>query len=161
LPVTAYGQTHVALSKVNPELSVNISGTSAITGTEFNGTENGLDSLNILPNPPVVNIPSTDVLIGLGLMANIQGNVSVHEAWLKNLDDSLGTTANNLTLTSTGYTGWATFAGTKPTISMDTLEGELTLSGSALDQFDVEDTPNSALKTTIQNFTTDGTAPGV
>ena len=47
LPVTSYGQTHVALSKVNPELSVNISGTNAITGTEFNGTENGLDTLTI------------------------------------------------------------------------------------------------------------------
>ena len=161
LPVTSYGQTHVSLSKVNPELSVNISGTNEITQSEFNSTEIGLDGLNILSHPPVVNVASTDVSIGNGILANIQGNVSVHLAWLKDVDNRQGTTANNLTLTSTTYTGWATIAGTHSTLSMDTLEGELTLSGSALDQFDVEDTPNSALKTTIQNFTTNGTAPGV
>ncbi|HEY1600964.1 MAG TPA: putative Ig domain-containing protein [Pirellulales bacterium] len=161
LPVTSYGQTHVVLSNVNPELSVNISGTQAITGTEFNSTEIALDTINIQPKPPIVNVASTDVSIGNGVMANIQGNVSVHMAWLKDVDDRLGTTANNLTLGSTTYTGWATIAGTKPTLSMDTLQGELTVSGSALDQFDVEDTPNSAMKTTIENFTTDGTAPGV
>ena len=81
--------------------------------------------------------------------------------WLKEVDDRSGTTANNLTLTSTTFSGWTTNAGTHPTLSMDTLEGELTFTGSGIDQFDVEDTPNSAMKTTIRNFTTDDTAPGV
>ena len=159
LAVTSYGQTHVTLSKVNPELSVNISGTNEITQSEFKSTEIGLDGLSILPSPPIVNVAATDVSIGLGLMANIQGNVSVHLAWLKDVDDRQATAANILTLTATTYNGWATFAGTHPTLSFDTLQGELTLSANALEQFDVEDTPNSAMKTTIRNFTTDGTAP--
>ena len=161
LPVTSYGQTHVTLSKVNPELSVNISGTSEITQAEYNGTEIGLFGETIPANPPVVNFAATDVTIGSGVMANIQGNVSVHDLWLKEVDDRQGTSANSLTLNSTTYTGWTTVSGTHPTLTMDTLQGELTLRGSGTDQFDVEDTPNSAFKTTINNFTTDGNAPGV
>ena len=161
LPVTSYGQTHVTLSKVNPELSVSISGTSQISQANYNGTEEGLYSLTIPANPPVVNFAATDVTIGSGVMANIQGNVAVHQVWLKDVNDRQGTSANSLTLASTTYSGWTTIAGTHPTLSMDALQGELTLSGSGLDQFDVEDTPNTALKTTIRNFTTDGTAPGV
>ena len=76
LPVTSYGQTHMTLSKVNPELSVNISGTSPISQANYNGTENGLETLNIQPNPPVVNFAATDVTIGSGVMANIQGNIA-------------------------------------------------------------------------------------
>ncbi len=160
-PVTSYGQTHVTLSKVNPELSVSITGTSEITQANYNGTENGLETLNIQPNPPVVNFAATDVTIGSGVMANIQGNVAVHNVWLKDVDDRQGTSANSLTLNSTTYTGWATLAGAHPTLTMDTLQGELTLTGSGMDQFDVEDAPNSAMQTTIRNFATDGVGPGV
>ena len=81
--------------------------------------------------------------------------------YLKDVDDRLGTLAGNLTLTATGLSGWATTAGTPPTLSFNSLEGDLTISASMLDQFDVEDTPNSAYQTTIENFGTTGATAGV
>jgi hypothetical protein len=162
--VTSYGQTQVTLSKVNPELAVSITGTSQISQTNYQNTEVGLFVPTGAPlpsNPPLVNFAATTVTVGSGVMANIQGNVFIHGAWLQEVDDRQGTSANALILNGTGLSGWATAAGTHPTLSMDTLQGELTVTGSALDQFGVEDTPNTALKTTIRNFATEGTPPGV
>ena len=156
-PVETFGQTTVVLSKVNPQLSVSITGTTQIGATDYNN----LNAFLSFGGGSVIHYAGTQVTVGTGVLADVQGNVAVHRAWLKDVDDRQGAVANNVTLTSTTFTGWSTPAATHPTLTLDTLQGDVTLSGSAVDQFDVEGTPDSAPRVTIRNFATSGPAAGV
>ncbi len=157
LPIETFGQTTVVLSKVNPQLSVNITGTTPIGAADYNN----LNAYLSYGGGSVIHYAGTQVTVGTGLLADVQGNVAVHQSWLKDVDDRQGTVANNLTLTSTTLTGWSTPAATHPTLTLDTLQGDVVLSGSTVDQFDVEGTPDSAPRVTIRNFATSGPAAGV
>ncbi len=157
LPVETFGQTSVVLSKVNPQLSVSITGTTPITGADYDNLNSSLS----FGGGSVIDYVGTQVTIGSGALADIQGNVSVHQAWLKEVNDRQGTAANNFTLSAGALTSWATPAGTHPTLTFDSLQGDLAVGGSAVDQFDVEGTPDSAPRVTIQNFSTSGPASGV
>src|SRR5262249_22644756 len=141
-PGTSFGQTTVNVSKVNPQLSVTINGTTPITSNDqFN-----LTIYNSVTTP-LRNLVGTILTVGAGVLANIQGNVAAHNIWLKEVDDRSGTRADNVTLTSTTLTGWATATGgPSPMLSFDTLQGDITLTGSAFDQFAIEGTPTSAPK---------------
>jgi hypothetical protein len=157
--ITSFGQTHVNLTKVNPELSVTVSGTTPIT-------QANLDQLSYLlgyrPNtPPLNHVAATDLTLGAGVLANIQGDVGAQNLWMREVDDRDGTLVGNLILTGATLSGWSTTSGTHPTLTLAALQGDLTLTGSSADTFGVEDTPNSALTTTIRNFASAGTAPGV
>ncbi len=157
LPVETFGQTSVVLSKVNPQLSVTITGTTPITNADYNNLNASLS----FGGGSVIHYAGTQVTVGRGVLANVQGDVAVHQAWLEEVNDRQGTAANNLTLTSGALTGWTTPAGTHPTLTFDSLQGGLAVSGSPVDQFDVEGTPDSAPRVTIQNFSTSGPASGV
>jgi hypothetical protein len=156
---TTFGQTTVNLTKVNPELAVTITGTDPLSAAHYTTLSN---LLNLSIFPPVIHAAASELFVGAGLLANIQGNVAVHNLWLHEIDDRQGTAANNLILTATTLTGWATARGvTQPTLSFDTLQGDLLLTGGPVDQFAVEDTPGSAYQTTIRNLATSGATPGV
>ena len=157
--MTTFGQTTVNLTKVNPELAVTITGTDPLSAAHYTTLSNNLN----LPNlQPVVHAAASELFVGAGSLANIQGNVAVHSLWLHEVDDQQGMAANNLILTATTLTGWATAGGvTHPTLSFDTLQGDLLLTGGPADQFGVEDTPGSAYQTTIRNLATSGATPGI
>ncbi len=158
----AFGQSNIVVSKVNPQLSLTINSGDQIPSYFFakdpeNDVLPDVDAINMAVTP----FPFTTVTVGTGTLADIQGNVAVHNVWLKDVDDRLGTLAGNLILTGTTLTGWATDSGSQGTLSFDTLQGDLTLSGSMFDQFGIEDTPNTAYQTTIENFGTTGPTTNV
>jgi hypothetical protein len=157
-PVTTFGQTSVNLSKVNPQLSVTVNGTTPISN-------NDLFTLGAYSNAvtaKILHFAGTQMTVGAGVLANVQGNVTVHNVWLKEVDDRSGTLPANITLTSGTMTGWATAGGgASPTLSFDTLQGDVTLTGSPADQFAIEGTPSTAPKVTVRNLATTGPAPGV
>jgi hypothetical protein len=153
LPVETFGQTTVVLSKVNPQLSVSITGTAPINSSDYNS----LNPFISFGGGSVIHYAGTQVTIGTAVLSDIQGDVAVHQGWLKDVNDRQGANANILTMTGSMLTGWATSGGiTHPTLTFDTLQGDFTVSGSPVDQFDVENTPASAPKTRIQNFATSG-----
>ena len=82
--VTTFGQTIVNLTKVNPELAVNIAGTNSINSTDYS-------RLQVSNLVPIINLAGTEVNVVAGVMANIQGNVAVHNVWLNQVDDRQGT----------------------------------------------------------------------
>src|SRR4051794_3054575 len=141
LPIETFGETTVVLSKVNPQLSVGITGTLPVNNADYNN----LNPYVSFGGGSVIHYAGTQVMVGNGVLANIQGNVAVHQAWLKNVNDRLGAAANVLTMTGGTLAGWATTGGTThPVLTYDTLQGDFTVSGSPLDRFDVEGTPDSA-----------------
>ncbi|MGH7134740.1 MAG: hypothetical protein ACREHD_03310, partial [Pirellulales bacterium] len=154
--ITSFGQTHVNLTKVNPELSVTVSGTTPITQANFDQLSYQVGYL-----PPLNHVAATDLTLGAGVLANIQGDVNAQNLWMREVDDRDGTLVGNLILTGSTLSGWSTTSGTHPTLLLAALQGDLTLTGSSDDNFGVEDTPNSAMTTTIRNFASAGTAPGV
>ncbi|HEX4415646.1 MAG TPA: putative Ig domain-containing protein, partial [Lacipirellulaceae bacterium] len=155
LPAEAFGQTTVVLSKVNPQLSVSITGTPPVASADFNNL-NSFDALG------VVHYPGAQVTVGTGTLADVQGDVAVHNVWMKEVNDRLGISANVLTMTGSALTGWVTTAGTThPSLTFDTLLGDLAVSGSPVDRFDIEGTPDTAPRVTLQNFATSGPAAGV
>lgn len=157
--VTTFGQTTVNLTKVNPELAVTITGTDPLSAAHYTKLS---ENLTLPSLPIVIHAAASELFVGTGSLANIQGNVAVHNLWLHEVDDRQGTAANNLILTATTLTGWATAGGvTHPTLSFDTLQGDLLLTGGPSDQFGIEDTPGSAYQTTIRNLATSGATPGV
>jgi uncharacterized repeat protein (TIGR03803 family) len=183
----AFGKTTVNLSGVNPQSAVTVSGQHELgfdyyqdaflmmggqeyfPGASFNSRE-------IADN----RIPTTSVNVGSGLLANIQGNVTVQQAQLT-VDDGRGALPGIMTLTDTSLTGWTTALGaTQPTLSFDTtLHDDFVITGSPVDQFDVENTPatlpavqQSGLfgllptpvglnQTLIHNLASSGTPPSV
>lgn len=154
----AFGQSNIVLSHVNSQLSVSINSTSQIPDYFSN---NGNIPYTSVSQTAVTPFPFTTVTVGTGTLANIQGDVAVHNVFLKDVDDRQGVLAGNLILTASTLAGWATPNGTHATLSFDSLQGDLTISGSTLDQFGVEDTPNSADQTTIENFGTTGPTANV
>lgn len=166
----AFGETSVSLSGANPELTVNITGQQPLHKTAYSVPNTNSDE-HIFDYLVDKRIPATSVNIGSGVLANLQGNVTVHLAQLT-VDDSGGTLPNILTLTDTGLTGWATTSGlTQPTLFFDgSLHDDLVITGGAADRFDVENTPylGSAVlstdydyvpvtsQTVIQNLATSG-----
>ena len=194
----AFGKTTVNLTAVNPQLSV------AITGQDPPVNSQGglvFQAAELADN----RIPTTSVNVGQGLLANIQGNVTVQLAQLT-VDDGRGSLAGILTLTDTSLTGWATALGTtQPTLFFATymhddlatkmaqardpfstlsealleypdvlfnLHDDFVITGSPVDQFDVENTPTtgsalgayspaSANQTLIQNLATSGAPANV
>ena len=98
--------------------------------------------------------PTTSVNLGTGTLANIQGNVTVHNVELT-VDDGQGSLPGIQTLTDSTLTGWATLVGTHPVLRFDTsphdsyptlafatsLNDRFLVIGSAVNQFDVENTP--------------------
>ncbi len=154
----AFGQSNVVVSHVNPQLNLTINGETAIPDFV---SDVGNNAYFTVPPTVVTPYPFTTVTIGTGTLANIEGNVAVHNVWLKDVNDQLGTRTGNLILTGTSLSGWATNSGSLATLSMDTLLGDLTISGSMFDQFGIDDTPNSAFQTTIENFGTTGAEANV
>ena len=156
-PQVTFGQTHVNLSKVNPQLTVSVAGANPIPQATYAGF--ALDTVHYTVDSGVLNLPAAELTIGGGVLANIQGNVTLHNLALKEVDDRHGTDANILRLTGTSLTGWATAPGVaQPALNFTSLTGDLTIDGSPYDQFAVEGTPSSATSTTIRNFgpSTDG-----
>jgi hypothetical protein len=157
-PVTSLGQTTVNLSKVNSQLSVTVNGTTPITSTDlFN-----LTAYSNAVTDKVVHFAGTKMTVGAGVLANVQGNVTVHNLWLKEVDDRSGTLPGNIGMTGNTLTGWTTAGGgASPTLLFDTLQGDVTLTGSPTDRFAIEGTPATAPKVTVRNLATTGPAPGV
>jgi N-acetylneuraminic acid mutarotase len=133
----AFGKTTVNLETVNPQLAVTISGQDPL-----NPNTPHIDQANALRNLADNRIPTTDISVGGGVLANIQGNVVVRNARLT-IDDASGTRASVETLTASNLAGWATAAGAaQPTLSFDSsLHDDFTITGSPFDRFDVEGTP--------------------
>ncbi len=155
----AFGQSRVMLTHVNPELSVQINSENQ----DF-AYPDGTFPPNFGPPKQVVvsDYPVTALNVGSGLLANIQGNLSVQGVALT-VDNSAGVTPNNLILTGTTLTGWSTADGlTQPVLTMSAMENRpLTLVGGPLDRFGVEGTPATAGPTTIRNLATSGPTAAV
>jgi hypothetical protein len=152
----AFARTTVNLSSVNSQLRVVVTGTDPMSANDTtHGYQNGVDEGNIFIQVPDNRLQPTDVHIGTGTLATIQGNVTVHDAQLT-VDDSQGANANILTLTATSLTGWATALGTtQPIVSFDaSLTGQFLIIGGAADSFDVENTPTGISLMTLENLST-------
>ena len=94
---------------------------------------------------------SSSVYFGTGRLADIQGNVDVHNVVLT-IDNSAaqGTAATStapggsiFTMSSSSFVGWDIpgFSGTAPALAYTGLYGQLTVNGGQADQFDMEATP--------------------
>ncbi len=105
------------------------------------------------------------VLFGTGRLADIQGNVDVHNAVLT-IDNSAasGTSANStapggsiMTMTSSTFNGWTIpgFAGTNPALTYTGIYGQLTVKAGEGDQFDLEATPAGAVTNSVFSNVTD------
>jgi hypothetical protein len=144
----AFGQSNITLSDVNPELAVGINGGSA----EFTYyTNNGNDPYSTVHPTVVSAYPLTKVNVGAGALANLNGNVSVNLAELE-VDDRNGTVPNIIGMTAANGITWTSASGGLQTLTVTNLRNTLTLTGSDVDQFGVEGTPDSALSITIRNF---------
>ena len=217
----AFGKTSVNLTNVNPQLAVTITGQDPLVQAGY--TFPGANEPQVFNDLADNRIPTTSVNVGGGILADIQGNVTVQLAQLT-VDDGQGSLAGVLTLTDTSLTGWATALGTtQPTLFFATymhddlaasiahamdpflsvsqavleypdvlfnLYDDFVITGSPVDQFDVENTPttgsdvvdngsytwgfpynndysnfhvvaNPANQTLIQNRATSGTPAGV
>ena len=97
-----------------------------------------------------------------GRLADIQGNVDVHNAVLT-IDNSAaqGTATNStapggsiFTMNSSSFIGWDIpgFVGTNPTLTYTGLYGQLTVNGGQADQFDMESTPSAVTSAAFNNF---------
>src|SRR5262249_12264505 len=94
---------------------------------------------------------SSSVIFGTGRLADIQGNVDVHNAVLT-IDNSAaqGTASSStapggsiMAMTASTFNGWLIpgFAGTNPALTYTGIYGQLTVKAGEADQFDLEATP--------------------
>lgn len=152
-PVASFAHTEVTVSKVHPQLSTTVTGTTPTSNDEWFGLNSA--------GGTVQNYPGTQVQFGTETLADIQGDVAVSKVWLQEVDNRHGD-ASVLVLTGNTLSNWNTVEGTtQPMLTFDSLQGELTLTGSPLDRFAIEGTPNTAWKTTIRNFSESESPVGV
>lgn len=148
----AFGQSDITLSHVNPESTVEIHSDNK----PFQYADNNMNSV------VVSDYPMTTLNVGAGVLANIQGDVSVDQVQLE-IDDRDGAMANILEMGSNTIT-WTSAANRLQALNTSNLRGDLTLTGGAADQFAVEDTPAVEGRVLIRNLVpaTEGFAsPGV
>jgi len=152
--VTNFGQTTVNISKTNSELSTSITGILPTNSTHYTLLARNVNSSGVR------RWGGTQVNIGTGVLANIEGSIAVNQAWLKEVNDRDGTQPNIITVGDTSTT-WTSASGQHPTLNYTNLQGSYTISGSPTDRFAVEGTPNSAYRTILRNFSTSVTPAGV
>jgi hypothetical protein len=104
----------------------------------------------------VLRYAGTQVNLGTGVLANIEGSVTVNQAWMREINDRNGTVPNIIGLGAAAF-DWTSASGLQPTLTLNTLQGSITVTGSPFDRFNVEGTPNSAYRTIIRNFSTSNT----
>ena len=144
----AFGQSNITLTDVNPQLSVAINSENknyTYPGETFTGFPDHDDK--VLRSP----YPVTTLNVGNGTLSRIQGNVSVSNM-IVNVDDSAGTNANNLILTSTTLGTWTTTGGTThPVLSIGGLDSRtFTVIAGTVDKVDIESVPSTAGLTSVQ-----------
>ena len=154
LPATNFGQSYVTISKTNPQL------TTTITGTTRSSLVITITLVRFTSGGSVSRWAGMQVTVGTGDLATLQGNLTVNQAWLKDVDNRNAALANIIQLTTAGVS-WDAGDGGRTSLTLSNLQGKLTVTGNPLDRFAVEGTPNSAYRTVLRNFSTAATPSGV
>lgn len=152
-PATNFGQSYVTISKTNPQLTTTITGTTPTNTAHYN-------PLVAHVSGNVSRWAGMQVTVGTGDLGTLQGNLTVNQAWLKEVDNRNAALASIIQLTTAGV-NWDAGDGGRTSLTLNNLHGKLTVSGSAVDRFAVEGTPNSAYRTVLRNFSTAATPSGV
>lgn len=152
-PATNFGQSYVTISKTNPQLTTTIFGTTPTNAFHFDRL------VRFTSGGTVSRWAGKQVTVGAGDLCTLQGNLTVNQAWLKEVDNRNAALANITQLTAAGVS-WGAGDGGRTSLTLNNLQGKLTVTGSPLDRFAVEGTPNSAYRTILRNFSTAATPSG-
>ncbi len=153
-PATNFGQSYVTISKTNPQLTTTITGTTPVTTSHYNPL------VAFTGGGTVSRWAGTQVVVGTGNLATLEGNLTVNQAWLKEVDNRNAALADIIQMTTAGMS-WGANDGERTSLTLNNLQGKLTVTGSVLDRFAIEGTPNSAYRTVLRNFSTAATPLGV
>lgn len=129
----AFGQSDITLSHVNPELTVDIDGGSS--PFDYRTTPNQGN----LHNQVVSAYSKTSLNVGDGVLANLRGNVTADQVQLE-VDDRFGTQQNIIGMTSSEIS-WFDTDNTRTSLGVTQLRNNLILTGSTVDHFAIESTP--------------------
>ena len=157
-----YSSASIFLNAVRPDLNVNLSGTTNYDSTILYQDPSLYADPSLYPDlndwlhfaeinarnltgAPQNNFwqltaKASDITIGDGSLAKIQGNVFARNAAVT-IDDRQGTDANIIQMTTTGFTGWATPSGSHPSVTIGTVYGAFTFNASPTDRFNIAGTP--------------------
>ncbi len=113
----AFGQSNIVLSDVNPELTVGINSDNKVFDYY---TGNGNLPYSTVYATVVGPYALTKVNIGGGVLANVQGNVTINQVELE-VDDRNGTVPNIVTLTPSNGITWTSTSGAHPILTVTNL----------------------------------------